>query len=63
MCLHPSDYFVRRTSNLYFNRENLLRKFDVLYPWFVKIAQLNNEVAKQYAEQIINEIDLALDFK
>jgi glycerol-3-phosphate dehydrogenase len=63
MCLHPSDYFVRRTSNLYFNRENLLRKFDVLYPWFVKIAQLNNEVAKQFAEQIINEIDLALDFK
>ena len=63
MCLHPSDYFVRRTSNLYFNRENLLRKFEILYPWFVQIAQLNNEVAKQYAEQFINEIDLAMDFK
>ena len=62
MCLHPSDYFVRRTSNLYFQRENLLKKFEVLYPWFVKIAQLNDEVAKQYADQFINEIDLALNF-
>ena len=63
MCLHPSDYFVRRTSNLYFNRENLMRKFEILYPWFVQIAQLNNEVAKQYAEQFIYELDLAMDFK
>ena len=63
MCLHPSDYFVRRTSNLYFNRENLMSKFDILYPWFVQIAQLNNEVARQYAEQFINEIDLSMDFK
>jgi glycerol-3-phosphate dehydrogenase len=63
MCLHPSDYFVRRTSNLYFNRENLKRKFDSLYPWFVQIAQLNIENAKQFEEQFINEIDLALDFK
>jgi glycerol-3-phosphate dehydrogenase len=63
MCMHPSDFFVRRTSNLYFNRENLMRKFEILYPWFVQIAQLNNEVAKQYAEQFINEIDLAMDYK
>ncbi len=63
MCLHPSDYFVRRTSNLYFNRENLMRKFEILYPWFIQIAQLNNESAKQYSEQFINEISLALDFK
>jgi len=63
MCLHPSDYFVRRTSNLYFNRENLMRKFEILYPWFIQIAQLNDESAKQYSEQFINEISLALDFK
>ena len=63
MCLQPSDYFVRRTSNLYFNRENLMRKFEILYPWFIQIAQLNNESAKQYSEQFINEISLALDFK
>ena len=63
MCLHPSDFFVRRTSNLYFNRENLMSKFEILYPWFVQIAQLNNEVARQYAEQFINEIDLTMDFK
>ena len=63
MCLHPSDFFVRRTSNLYFNRENLMRKFEILYPWFIQIAQLNNESAKQYEEQFINEIGLALDFK
>lgn len=63
MCLHPCDYFVRRTSGLYFNRENLLRKFEVLYPWFIKIAQLDDEVAKQYADQFISEVDLALDFK
>ena len=63
MCLQPSDYFVRRTSNLYFNRENLMRKFESLYPWFIQIAQLNNESAKQYSEQFINEIGLALDFK
>lgn len=63
MCLQPSDYFVRRTSNLYFNRENLMRKFEILYPWFIQIAQLNNESAKHYSEQFINEIGLALDFK
>jgi glycerol-3-phosphate dehydrogenase len=63
MCLHPSDYFVRRTSNLYFNREKLISKFEILYPWFVQIAQLNNEVAKKYAEQIVNEIHLTMDFK
>jgi len=63
MCLHPSDYFVRRTSNLYFNRENLMRKFEILYLWFIQIAQLNNESAKKYSEQFINEISLALDFK
>jgi len=63
MCLHPSDYFVRRTSNLYFNRENLMRKFEILYPWFIQIAQLNNESAKKYSEQFINEIGLTLDFK
>jgi glycerol-3-phosphate dehydrogenase len=62
MCLHPSDYFVRRTSNLYFNRENLMSKFEILYPWFVQISQLNNEVARIYAEQFINEIDSAMDF-
>jgi hypothetical protein len=40
-----------------------MRKFEILYPYFVQIAKLNNEFTRQYAEQFINEIDLAMDHK
>lgn len=63
MCLHPSDYFIRRTSTLYFHRETLFKKFDVYYPWFVKTAQLEKEISNQYANEFMRVMDSVLDFK
>jgi glycerol-3-phosphate dehydrogenase len=63
MCLHPSDYFIRRTSTLYFHRETLLKNFEVLYPWFVETAQLDKGISNQYANEFMKEMDSVLDFK
>lgn len=63
MCLHPSDYFIRRTSTLYFHRETLLKKFEVHYPWFIKTAQLDKGISNQYANEFMKEMESVLDFK
>ena len=62
MCLHPSDYFIRRTSCLYFYRQNLMKEFELLYPWFVRYAALSEEIAREFRYQFLHEVDAVMDF-
>jgi glycerol-3-phosphate dehydrogenase len=62
MCIHPSDFFIRRTSCLYFNRLYLMDEFELLYPWFVRYASLTDDVAREFRYQFLHEVDAVMDF-
>jgi glycerol-3-phosphate dehydrogenase len=62
MCVHPSDYFIRRTSSLYFHRPELLEKYESLYPFFAQMLGYTEEQKREYNYEFLREVDEALDF-
>jgi glycerol-3-phosphate dehydrogenase len=57
MCVHPADYFIRRTGQLYFQHSILEHSFEELYPWFVKFVGLSDDLADKFRKEIRKEID------
>jgi glycerol-3-phosphate dehydrogenase len=63
MCVHPADYFIRRTGQLYFQHSFLEQSFEELYPWFVKFAGLSDDQAAKFSKEIWKEINGVNQFK
>lgn len=62
MCVHPSDYFIRRTSSLYFHRPELLQKYSSLYPVYAQMLSYTDEQKTEYNYEFLREVDETLDF-
>ncbi len=63
MCIHPSDYFIRRTGQLYFHLIDLKQNFEELYPWFVKFAGLSHEQSIQFKTEFLLELERVIHFE
>jgi glycerol-3-phosphate dehydrogenase len=62
MAVLPSDFWIRRTGALYFERPQLHASFDQLYPEFSNFAGFAEEQSQEFAYSFLRELDEAIQF-
>jgi glycerol-3-phosphate dehydrogenase len=62
MAVLPSDFWIRRTAALYFERPGLYESFEQLYPDFSNLEGFTEEQSKEFAYAFLKELDEAVQF-
>lgn len=62
MAMTPSDFFIRRTGDLYFHLQDVIRYQDQVLEFMAKHLNYNEEQKQQYRAELLAEIDKATRF-
>jgi glycerol-3-phosphate dehydrogenase len=62
MAVLPSDFWIRRTAALYFERPGLYESFEQLYPDFSNLEGFKEAQSKEFAYAFLKELDEAVQF-
>ena len=62
MAVTPSDFFIRRTGDLYFHIADVLRYKDQVLDFMAKHLNYSDEQKQQYRKELLDEIDKATRF-